>query len=430
MGETTGFLKWERETPTRRPVPVRLHDWHEVYEPFPADKLAAAGRPLHGLRHPVLQQRLPARQPHPRLERPRLPRPLARRDRAPARHQQLPRVHRPAVPGAVRGGVRARHQPGSRHHQAGRGRDRRPRVGRGLDRARACRRCAPAARSRWSAPGPPGSRPRSSSRAPATRSWCSSAPTASAACCATASPSSRWRSATSTAGSTQMEAEGTEFRVNVNVGVDVSVERAARGVRRHRARRAAPPRGATCRSRAASSAGIHQAMEFLPWGNRVQQGDLDEPPITAEGKHVVIIGGGDTGADCLGTSHRQGAASVHQFEILPRPPDVACADQPVADVVEHLPGVVGARRGRRARLQRQHRVLPRRRRRQRARAARARGRDDRRQVREDRGHRLRAARASSCCSPWASSAPSARGCSSSSASSSTRAATWRATRRS
>ena len=74
--------------------------------------------------------------------------------------------------------------------------------------------------------------------------------------------------------------------------------------------------------------GIHQAMEFLPWGNRVQQGDLDEPPITAEGKHVVIIGGGDTGADCLGTSHRQGAASVHQFEILPRPPDSRAPTNP------------------------------------------------------------------------------------------------------
>jgi glutamate synthase (NADPH/NADH) small chain len=69
--------------------------------------------------------------------------------------------------------------------------------------------------------------------------------------------------------------------------------------------------------------GIHQAMEFLPWANRAQQGDMavDEVPISADGKRVVIIGGGDTGADCLGTSHRQGALSVHQFEILPRPPD-------------------------------------------------------------------------------------------------------------
>ena len=68
--------------------------------------------------------------------------------------------------------------------------------------------------------------------------------------------------------------------------------------------------------------GIYQAMEYLPPSNRVQEGDLDAAADHArEGKHVVIIGGGDTGADCLGTAIRQGAASVHQFEILPRPPD-------------------------------------------------------------------------------------------------------------
>jgi glutamate synthase (NADPH/NADH) small chain len=67
--------------------------------------------------------------------------------------------------------------------------------------------------------------------------------------------------------------------------------------------------------------GIHQAMEYLPIANRVQEGDLTEPTITAADKRVIIIGGGDTGADCLGTAHRQGAASVHQFEIMPRPPD-------------------------------------------------------------------------------------------------------------
>ena len=79
--------------------------------------------------------------------------------------------------------------------------------------------------------------------------------------------------------------------------------------------------------------GIHQAMEYLPWSNRVQQGDevLDDdgqPPITAKGKKVVIIGGGDTGADCLGTAHRQGAASVHQFEIMPRPPETRADSTP------------------------------------------------------------------------------------------------------
>ena len=74
-------------------------------------------------------------------------------------------------------------------------------------------------------------------------------------------------------------------------------------------------------------------MEFLPWSNRVQQGDPvlgddGEPPITAKGKKVIIIGGGDTGADCLGTVHRQGAASVHQFEIMPRPPETRADSTP------------------------------------------------------------------------------------------------------
>lgn len=68
-------------------------------------------------------------------------------------------------------------------------------------------------------------------------------------------------------------------------------------------------------------AGIHLAMEYLPLGNRQALGELDDPPIDAAGKHVVIIGGGDTGADCLGTAHRQGAASVTQLEIMPAPPD-------------------------------------------------------------------------------------------------------------
>jgi glutamate synthase (NADPH/NADH) small chain len=68
-------------------------------------------------------------------------------------------------------------------------------------------------------------------------------------------------------------------------------------------------------------------MEFLPMANRYTNGEGD-PAITAGGKRVVIIGGGDTGADCLGTVHRQGAVSVHQFEILPRPPDARIEANP------------------------------------------------------------------------------------------------------
>ena len=77
-------------------------------------------------------------------------------------------------------------------------------------------------------------------------------------------------------------------------------------------------------------AGVHFAMEYLTLQNRRCEGDAiaDDEFITAAGKHVVIIGGGDTGADCLGTAHRQGARSVHQFELLPRPPETRAADNP------------------------------------------------------------------------------------------------------
>ncbi len=74
--------------------------------------------------------------------------------------------------------------------------------------------------------------------------------------------------------------------------------------------------------------GIHQAMEFLPQANRVARGDTVEGQITAQGKHVVIIGGGDTGADCLGTATRQGAESVTQLEIMARPGEERPENQP------------------------------------------------------------------------------------------------------
>ena len=76
--------------------------------------------------------------------------------------------------------------------------------------------------------------------------------------------------------------------------------------------------------------GIHFAMDYLTLSNKRCEGDTvpDEQFISARDKHVVIIGGGDTGADCLGTVHRQGARSVHQFELLPRPPDARAPDNP------------------------------------------------------------------------------------------------------
>jgi glutamate synthase (NADPH) small chain len=118
----------------------------------------------------------------------------------------------------------------------------------------------------------------------------------------------------------QMEAEGTVFECGVDVGVDLSVEDLRSG---HDAVVLAI--GALWQREldipGRHLGGVHLAMEYLVPSNRVQAGLLDRAPIDAAGKSVIIIGGGDTGADCLGTAHRQGAASVHQFDIHEQPPD-------------------------------------------------------------------------------------------------------------
>ncbi len=117
----------------------------------------------------------------------------------------------------------------------------------------------------------------------------------------------------------QMAAEGVTFRPNTNVGVDYPVADLRQDF------------DATVLAGGATWArdlpvpgrelkGIHFAMEFLPQQNKVVAGDAIPNQITATGKRVVILGGGDTGSDCLGTSNRQGAKSVHQFELLPQPP--------------------------------------------------------------------------------------------------------------
>ncbi len=124
----------------------------------------------------------------------------------------------------------------------------------------------------------------------------------------------------------QMRAEGTRFRCGVDAGTDVTAEE-LRGsfdaiVLCGGAR---VPRDLPLPGR--ELGGIYQAMDYLPLSNRALI-DRHEPPITARGRNVVIIGGGDTGADCLGTAHRQGAASVTQLEILPRPPASRPGHQP------------------------------------------------------------------------------------------------------
>ena len=127
----------------------------------------------------------------------------------------------------------------------------------------------------------------------------------------------------------QMRSEGVQFSVSVNVGIDVTVADLKRDFA------AVVLTGGATLARdlpvpGRQLQGIYQAMEFLTLQNRRCEGDqiADADFISTKDKHVVIIGGGDTGADCLGTSHRQGAKSVTSLEIMPKPPGARTADNP------------------------------------------------------------------------------------------------------
>ena len=338
---------------------------------------------------PFCHYGLPARQPDPGLERPRLPRPLAGGDPRAPRDEQLPRVHRPHLPGAVRGVVRARHQ-----------RRRRSRSSRSSSRSST----APGRRAGSSPSRPP-------ARSGKTVAVIGSGP-AGLAAAAGAEPlrahRSRCSSGTPHAGGLlrfgvpdfklekwivqrrvdQMVEEGVELRCGVNVGRRHHGRRAARAVRRGRARDRLHDSARPARARAASSTASTSRWTTSRCATAGSAGEYpDGTPITAAGKHVVIIGGGDTGADCLGNSHREEPAVGHAARAAaaaaghaPRRPHAVAA---VAADHAHLGR---ARGGRRARLQRDDHAL-----RGRGREGQAPARPPRRAaavVREDRGLRV------------------------------------------
>jgi glutamate synthase (NADPH/NADH) small chain len=326
MGETTGFLRWQRETPTRRPVPVRLRDWNEVYEEFPEDKLRTqAGRcmdcgipfcnngcPLGNIipdwndlvyrnhwRDAI--DRLHATNNFPEFTGRLCPAPCEsacvlaiNQDPVAIKQVEVEIVERAWAEGWI-APVKPSVSTGRRVAVIGSGPA-------GLAAAQQLTRAGHLTVVFERADRIGG-------------------------LLRYGIPEFKMEKRILDRRIEQMEAEGTVFRVGVNVGVDVTVdELRAEFDAIVLAGGATVWRDLPIPGR--ELAGIHQAMEYLPIGNRVQLGDLDAPTITAEGKHVVIIGGGDTGADCLGTAHRQGAASVHQFEILPQPPETRAQGNP------------------------------------------------------------------------------------------------------
>ena len=243
----------------------------------------------------------------------------------PALDQQFPGVHRPHLPRALRGVLHAEHRRQAGHHQDDRMRDRRPRLGGRLDRAASRPQRRPASASPSSAPGPAGLacaqqlaraghdgarvREERPGRRPAalrhSRLQDGEAPHRPAR-------RARWRPRASSSTTTSMSAS--------TLPVEAAARRLRRGGAGRRRREAARPADPGPR------AGRHPFRDGLPAAaepprRRRRAGRRPTRPILANGKHVVVIGGGDTGSDCIGTSIRQGALSVTQLEIMPQPPE-------------------------------------------------------------------------------------------------------------
>ena len=270
---------------------------------------------------PFCHNGCPLGQPDPRLERPRLPRPLARGDRPAARDQQLPGVHRAAVPGAVRGRVRARDPRGRRgHDQADRGLDHRPRVGRGLGRAAAAaRRDRPTVAVVGAGPGGHGGRAAAAPRRPPRHALRARRGRRRARALRRAGLQDR-EVGRRAARRAARAPRASSFAYGVDVGrdIDAATSCASASTRSSLATGSRVPRDLPVPGRELD--GVHFAMDYLYQRNRWVAREHGRAAPTRRARErgsprrastSIVIGGGDTGADCVGNSHARGRGVGH-----------------------------------------------------------------------------------------------------------------------